>query len=78
MTILTSFSANIEIIAYILIEYVEFYIKYFRDISYAKLILKEYFNTYPFNEYLFFNYLEFFVKHIEYKDGTKEAKEVAD
>ena len=61
-----------------MIEYVEFYIKYFRDISYAKLILKEYFNSYPFNEYLFLNYLEFFVKHIEYKDGTKEAKEVAD
>ena len=24
------------------------------------------------------NYLEFFIKHIEYKDGIKESKEVAD
>ena len=52
--------------------------KYYRDINNAKQIFKDYFNSYPYSEYLFTNYLDFFVKHIEYKDGTKEAKEVAD
>ena len=74
LTILTVFTANIDVISHSIIEYIEFSVKYFRDISNARAILKEYFYSYPYNEYLFVNCLDFFVKHVEYKEGTKEVK----
>jgi len=47
-TILTTFTANVNIIAFVVIEYAEFALKYFRDID-AKKMLRNYFEAYPFN-----------------------------
>jgi hypothetical protein len=58
------------------IEFAEFMIKYFRDIDFAKKLLKTYFDSSVYNEYLFLNYLEFFINHVEYKENSKDAKEV--
>ena len=56
-TILTVFTANINIVSYIVIEYAEFMIKYFRDVEFSKKVLKTYFESSTYNEYLFMNYL---------------------
>ena len=64
-----------NIVAYTLIEYAEFTIKYFRDIEFSKKLLRTYFDSSVYNEYLFLNYLEFFINHLEYNDDNKESKE---
>lgn len=56
-TILTVFATNIDIISYVVVEYAEFMIKYFRDVELSKKILKNYFESFILNEYLFLNYL---------------------
>jgi hypothetical protein len=69
------FTSNINIVSYIVIEYAEFMIKYFRDIEFAKKLLKTYFESSVYNEYLFLSYLEFFINHVEYKENSKDSKE---
>lgn len=48
-TILTTFTANLEIVSFIVLEYAEFSLKYFRDIEFSKGLLKTYFSAYPFS-----------------------------
>lgn len=49
-------------------------IKYFRDVQFAKKLLKNYFESSTYNEYLFLNLLEFFITHVEYKENSKDSK----
>lgn len=65
--ILTIFTANLQIVVQIVIEYADFSVRYFRDIAFAKKLLQNYFSSYPFNECLFINLLEFYEKNIECK-----------
>jgi hypothetical protein len=60
----------------VVIEYAEFMIKYFRDVEFSKKLLKTYFESSTYNEYLFLNYLEFFINHVEYRDNAKDSKEI--
>ena len=46
-------------LCYILVEYSEFIVRYYKDLDYSKKLLKAYFDYLPFNEYLFTKYLEF-------------------
>lgn len=57
--ILIVFQSDVEMICYILVEYSDFVVRYFRDLDYAKKLLKAYFDHLPFNHYLFTKYLEF-------------------
>ena len=62
------FFDNVELMGYILIEYVHFVTKHYKDYEYPKKLLKMYFDFLPFNEYLFMNYLDF-MKNFENKEG---------
>ena len=44
-------------VCYIVVEYAEFIVKYFRDLELAKQQMRNYFNFVPFNQYLFLKYL---------------------
>ena len=46
-------------VCYILVEYADFIVKYFRDLEKAKQQMARYFTLLPFNQYLFLKYLEF-------------------
>jgi hypothetical protein len=48
-SVLTVFTSNINIVAYILIEYAEFTVKYFRDVEFSKKLLKTYFDSSVYN-----------------------------
>lgn len=58
-------------LCYILIEYGEFVVRYYKDFDYAKKLLKTYFEHLPFNQYLFTKYLEF-MKNFENNEGFYE------
>lgn len=47
-TILTTFTTNTNIIAFVVIEYAELALKYFRDIDVRK-VLRSYFDSFPFS-----------------------------
>lgn len=67
-TMLAVFQEDHAALSYILVEYCEFVIKYYKDFEYSKKLLKTYFDLLPYNEYLFTNYLEF-MKNFENKEG---------
>jgi lysyl-tRNA synthetase class I len=69
-TVLTTFTANTNIIAFVVVEYAELALKYFRDIDVRK-VLRSYFDSFPFSEALLFGLLEFYIKHIEFRE-TRE------
>lgn len=50
-------------------------LKYFRDLEFPKNLLKNYFEAYGFNLYLFCGYMEFYIKHIELKENNREIIE---
>ena len=58
-------------------EYAEPALKYFRDIEPRKM-LRNYFELYPFNKRLFFGLLDFYIKHVELKEGGREGREISD
>lgn len=74
-TILTTFTSNTNIIAFVVFEYAELALKYFRDID-VKKMLRSYFDSFPFNENLLYGLLEFYIKHVEMKDNTKDSNEI--
>ena len=74
-TMLTTFTANPDIVAAVLQQYSELCLKYFRDIDVRKL-LRSYFEAYPFHEGLFFTVLRFYRNHVEVKEGSREGKMV--
>jgi hypothetical protein len=65
------FQSDVDMMCYILVEYSEFVVKYYKDFEYAKKLLKTYFDHLPFNQYLFTRYLEF-MKNFENKEGFYE------
>jgi hypothetical protein len=66
-TILTTFTANTGIVAFAVIEYAELALKYFRDID-ARKLLRSYFDTFPYHETLFLGILEFYIRHVEFRE----------
>ena len=70
-TILTTFTANTSIIAFVVFEYAELALKYFSDIDVRKM-LRNYFDSFPFNEALFYGLLEFYIRHVEFKENPKD------
>ena len=72
-SILTTFTANLDIISFIVFEYAELALKYFRDIE-PKKMLKDYFESYPFHERIFFGLLDFYIKNVELKEGGREGR----
>jgi hypothetical protein len=71
-TVLNVFASNTEIISYIVLEYAEFVLKYFRDLEFSKRLLKNYMDAYGFNLYLFQGCLQFYIKHVELKESNRE------
>ena len=65
--VLNVFASNVEVISYVVLEYAEFVLKYFRDLDFSKRLLKNYMDAYGFNLYLFQNCLNFYIKHCELK-----------
>ena len=62
--VLTIFSSNLNIVAYTVVEYADFYIRQLGDVSFAKKLLGDYFKNYPFHETLFIALLEFYEKNV--------------
>jgi|JI9StandDraft_2_1071091.scaffolds.fasta_scaffold1647076_1 hypothetical protein len=58
-TVLAAYQNDVDMMSYILIDYSEFIVKYYKDFDYAKKFLKTYFDILPFNQYLFTKYLDF-------------------
>jgi hypothetical protein len=69
-TMLSTFTANPDILEIILQQYADLSLKYFRDIDVRKL-LKSYFEAYPFHEGLFFTVLRFYRQHVELKENNR-------
>jgi len=70
--VLNVFASNTEIIAYVVLDYAEFVLKYFRDLDFSKRLLRNYLDAYGFNLYLFQNSLNFYVKYCELKENNRE------
>lgn len=62
-TLLTTFTANPDILLTVLLQYSELALKYFGEID-VKKVLKSYFDAYPFHEGLFFALLRFYKNHV--------------
>lgn len=62
---------DVDMMCYILVEYSEFIVKYYKDFDYAKKFLKTYFDILPFNQYLCTKFLDF-MKNFENKEGFYE------
>jgi hypothetical protein len=67
-SLMTLYQSDIELLVYVVVEYSDFVVKYYKDLEYAKKLLKTYFDHLPFSQYLFTKYLEF-LKHFENKEG---------
>ena len=50
---------QIDLLCYLLIEYTNYVVKYYKDLDYPSKLLKSYFDYLPYNHYLFTNYLLF-------------------
>ena len=61
---LTVFTTNLFIVTHAVLEYADFSVRYFREITFAKKLLQTYFKSYPFNEQLFIGLLEFYEKNV--------------
>lgn len=72
---LNVFASNTEIVAYVVLEFAEFVLKYFRDLDFSKRLLRNYLDAYGFNLYLFQGCLNFYVKHCELKENNREIFE---
>ena len=48
-----------EVLSYILVEYANYVVKYYKDYDYPRKLLKNYFEYLPYNDYLFTSYLQF-------------------
>lgn len=59
---------QIDLLCYLLIEYTNYVVKYYKDLDYPSKLLKSYFDYLPYNHYLFTNYL-LFMKNFEYKEA---------
>lgn len=59
---------DMELLVYVVVEYADFVVRHYKDLEYAKKLLKTYFDHLPFSSYLFTKYLEF-LKHFENKEG---------
>lgn len=51
------FQSDLEMMAYVLVEYSEFIVKYYKDFDFAKRLLKTYIDHLPFSQYLCLRYL---------------------
>lgn len=49
---LVMYSTDYETLAYVLIEYSHFVVKYYKDYEYPKQLIKNYFEYLPYNAYL--------------------------
>lgn len=56
-SLLMLFQSDLEMMAYILVEYSEFIVKYYKDFDFAKRLLKTYIDHLPFSQYLCLRYL---------------------
>lgn len=65
------YQTDLEMTSSIIVEYSEFIVKHYRDLDYAKKLLKTYFDHLPFNQFLCIRYLEF-MKNFENKEGFYE------
>jgi len=51
------YQTDLEMTSSIVVEYSEFIVKHYRDLDYAKKLLKTYFDHLPFNQFLCIRYL---------------------
>ena len=68
---LAVYQTDVDMMSYILVEFSEFIVKYYKDFEYSKKLLKSYFDILPFNQYLFTKYLDF-LKNFENNEGFYE------
>ena len=62
------YASDFETLAYVLIEYSHFVVKYYKDYEYPKQLLKNYFEYLPYNSYLLTEYLGF-MQHFQNNEG---------
>jgi hypothetical protein len=55
--LLKMYQKDIDVLSYILVQYGEFVVRYYKDYEYPKKLFKNYFDALPFNNYLFTNYI---------------------